>query len=104
MTPVPSYTGRMETSSIVPAQQDEEKVDELLRETTLPPEIAFVLKEFKEDHTGVPAVYLSFQLKPHIVLDRQALTRVSRFMTAFARTLLDHGLSRFPYVSLNEAE
>lgn len=104
MTPASSYTHRMEIANIVPAQQDAEKVDELLRKTELPPEIAVVLKEFKDDHSGIPAVYLSFQLKPHIVLDKQTLMRISRFKTGVERELLDDGLSRIPYAYLNEAE
>jgi hypothetical protein len=93
----------METSSIVPEQQDEEKVDELLRETELPAEIAIVLKEFKEDHSGTPSLYLSFQLKPDVALDSKTVTRISSFITDFQLKLLANGLSRIPYAYLDEA-
>jgi len=93
----------METPSIVPEQQDEEKVDELLRETELPAEIAIVLKEFKEDHSGTPSLYLSFQLKPDVALDSKTVTRISSFITDFQLKLLANGLSRIPYAYLDEA-
>ena len=93
----------MEAMTPFSQQEDQTRATEILNETPLPPEIFDVAMDFRNDSSGQPSLYLSFQVKPDVTLDRESIARISRFMSGVLDRLLRSGISRFPYASLDEA-
>jgi hypothetical protein len=87
----------------LPEQEDQSKVKAVLEKNPLPPEIGQVEIQFKNDHDGTPAMYLSFELRVGALLGKEQIPRLSRYMSDVLDQLLRSGLSRFPYASLDEA-
>jgi hypothetical protein len=93
----------MESTADLLQQTDEMKARAILNEIQLPPELAAISLERKNDSSGDPAIYISFQVKDEAVLDRETTMRLSRFMSSVAVEILKSGISLFPYVSLDQA-
>jgi hypothetical protein len=93
----------MESISLISQEEDQSRTTQILNESPLPPEIFDVAMDFKNDSSGEPSIYLSFQVKPGVVLDKESIARISRYMSGVLDRLLRSGISRFPYASLDEA-
>ncbi len=92
------------TSEQLPSTKDDEVgAKEILDQQPLPPEIAAVTIEMKEDYSGVPALYLSFQVQRQLKLEDDQILRLSRYMLAVQDRMLRSGISRFPYASLGRS-
>lgn len=101
---IPSaYTLTMDAITITSLQEDQTRAKEILSKFPLPPEVCDVVMEFKDDSSGQPSLYLSFQVKPGAVLDKPSIARISRYMSGILDQLLRSGISRFPNASLDEA-
>lgn len=84
-------------------EQERERVRQVLDGFPLPPEIADVTIEMGNDSTGDPALWLHFNLKTEIQIKGEQITRLSRFIGEVQSSLLQSGISRFPYAYLDEA-
>ena len=82
---------------------DQDKVQGTLARFTLPPEIDHVETNYGTDHTGDPAVFLTFILKQDVHLEREEIKQVSRFISDVGGALLNAGIGGFPYTRLEEA-
>ncbi len=94
----------MEDIKVVSEQADKDLADRILsQQAPLPPEIDSVSMEFRNDSSGDPAIFLSFRIREDSRLDKEAIARLSQYLTSVSLELLQKGISRFPYVSLDEA-
>lgn len=93
----------MEISDLSSEQEDQIRTEAILKATPLPPEIESMSIELKNDHTGVPSMYLSFEVRGDVDLGAEKIDQLSRYMTGIVDKLLRSGISRFPYASLDQA-
>jgi hypothetical protein len=56
--------------------------------------------ELGEDHTGEPAMWIVFQLRPGATVDGGWVEAFSDYSTKLCLKLLHSGLTRFPYTRL----
>ena len=90
------------------ARRDQEvinqgKVQDILSRLTLPPEMDRVETKYGTDHTGDPAVFLTFYLKADVHVEREEIKHLSRFISGVARDLLNADVGGFPYTRLEDA-
>lgn len=93
----------MDNANLISPPDDQARAKAILDETPLPPELSTVTIELKDDYSGDPAMYLSFHVKDEVKLEDEHIARLSRYMMDVADRLLRSGVSRFPYVSLDQA-
>ncbi len=82
---------------------DKQKVAAILAQFELPPEIVRVDTNYGKDHTGDPAVFLTFHLHQGVHASREEIKPISRFVHRVAATLLNGNIGGFPYTRLKQA-
>lgn len=85
------------------AEIDRRKVEDILAGFKLPEEIQSIDTTFGRDHTGDPAIFLTFSIRDGAPLQPEDMKRLSRFLSEVVGALLDGGVVAFPYTRLQEA-
>lgn len=82
---------------------DQERVKEILARFQLPDEIERIDTKFDHDHTGDPAVFLTFHVKDDAKIDREDIRRLSSFLAEITSALVNAGVGGFAYTRLEQA-
>ena len=59
--------------------------------------------DYGKDHTGDPAVFLTFHLHEGVQASREQIKPISRFVHQVAAALLNSHIGGFPYTRLKQA-
>ena len=82
---------------------EKEKAEQFIAETPLMDGIENVRVELGEDHTGDPAMWLVFRLRPDLNFDQEMARRFNEYAAVIQTKILHSGLTRFPYARLEQA-
>ena len=82
---------------------DKQRVAAILAQFDLPPEIVSVDTDYGSDHTGDPAVFLTFHLHEGVQASREEIKPISRFVHQVAAALLNFNVGAGPYTRLKQA-
>jgi hypothetical protein len=82
---------------------EKEKAEQFIAETPLMDGIENVRVELGEDHTGDPAMWLVFRLRPDLNFDQEMARRFNEYAAVIQTKILHSGLTRFPYTRLEQA-
>jgi methyl coenzyme M reductase subunit C-like uncharacterized protein (methanogenesis marker protein 7) len=82
---------------------DQERVKEILARFKLPDEIERIETRFGRDHTGDPAVFLTFHVKDEAKIEREDIRRLSSFLSEITSALVNGGVGGFAYTRLEQA-
>ena len=82
---------------------EKEKAEQFIAETPLMDGIENVRVELGEDHTGDPAMWLVFRLRPNFNFDQEMARRFNEYAAVIQTKILHSGLTRFPYTRLEQA-
>ncbi len=85
------------------AEVDQQKVQEILARFTLPPEVERVEIRFGSDHSGDPAVYVTFHLREDTNIGRKEIKSLSSFSSSVAKALYKGDIGGFAYTMLDQA-
>jgi len=76
------------------------KAEEFVADTPMMEGIERVRVELGEDHTGDPAMWLVFSLRPDVKFDMEMAKRFNEYAAVIQTKILHGGLKRFPYTRL----
>jgi hypothetical protein len=82
---------------------NQERVKEILARFQLPDEIEGIDTRFGRDHTGDPAVFLTFRVKDEAKIEREDIRRLSSFLAEITSALVNGGVGGFAYTRLDQA-
>ena len=82
---------------------DQQKVGEILKQVTLPPEFSRIDVQYGPDHDGDASVSLSFKVRDGIQIADQDIPRLSRFMSGVVGALYNGNIGGYVYHRLDEA-
>jgi hypothetical protein len=84
-------------------QLEKEKAEQIIADTPLMEGIESVSVELGDDHTGDPAMWLVFNLRPDLDATEQWHKRFSEYSREIDMRIIHSGLTRFPYTRLKRA-
>jgi hypothetical protein len=76
---------------------DEAKVRAILQQWTFPPNVRGWELDFTEDHSGDPAVFITFRVDDALNASAETIRSVREFSEKLDRQLLSAGLHFFPH-------
>ncbi len=82
---------------------DRQKVDEILKQFTLPSEFERVDVHYGPDQDGDASVSLSFLVKVGVDIADEDIPRLSRFMSSVVNALYNGNIGGYVYSRLDEA-
>ncbi|MBW4039783.1 MAG: hypothetical protein HIU91_13115 [Acidobacteria bacterium] len=82
---------------------DQERVREILARFVLPEEIERFDTRFGLDHTGDPAVFITFHVKDEAKIGREEIRRLSSLLSEITSALVNGGIGGFAYTRLEQA-
>lgn len=82
---------------------DRQKVEEILKQFTLPSEFERVDVHYGPDHDGDASVSLSFVVKNDVQIADEEIPRLSRFMSTVVSALYNGDVGGYVYSRLDEA-
>jgi hypothetical protein len=84
-------------------QLEKAKAEQIIADTPLMDGVESISVELGEDHTGDPAMWLVFHLRPDLEADKQWHQRFYEYSRKIDRSIIDNGLQRFLYTRLRRA-
>jgi hypothetical protein len=84
-------------------QLEKQKAEQIIADTPLMDGIEGISVELGDDHTGDPAMWVVFHLRKDLNADDAWIRRFNIFSGQLGMTLIDNGLTRFPYPRLRRA-
>ncbi len=85
------------------AEINRERVQKILSDFALPPEIEAVEPKYGVDHTGDPAVFLTFTVKKDIAIKTADIKRLTQFIFEVTSALFNGEIGGFAYTRLDQA-
>ena len=82
---------------------DRQKVEEILKQFTLPSEFERVDVHYGPDHDGDASVSLTFVVRTDIQIADEEIPRLSRFMSGVVSALYNGNVGGYIYSRLDEA-
>jgi hypothetical protein len=79
---------------------DSAKVEAILDRFAAPEEISRIETIYGTDHTGDPAVFLTFHVKDQAKISQADIRRLSSFLSEVTSALLNEGIGGFAYTRL----
>jgi hypothetical protein len=83
--------------------ENQQKVEAVLKSLAIPSEIERWDTRFGTDSTGDPAAWITFHVKPQVNVDTAKLNELSDFATKVTQALLEDDTVGFPYTLLEQA-
>ena len=83
--------------------QERQHAEELIRELSLPPEIERVEVKAGVDWTGDPALKVTLWVTPTLVFNQDKANTLNKAAQDVQVKLLESSLSRYPFVTLDQA-